>query len=90
MPEADEQDLRWKCVFCRMKTATRVLRAPLCAICWDQMNDFVWVSFIQIFLLAIGAISGLFFLIEEVLLFFVLIFVKHRIPPILGRFTEQA
>jgi hypothetical protein len=81
MPEADEQDLRWKCVFCRMKTATRVLRAPLCAICWDQMNDFVWVSFIQIFLLAIGAISGLFF---------VLIFVKHRIPPILGRFTEQA
>ena len=62
--------------------------APLCAICWEQLNDFIWVSFVQVALLAFGAVDGLFFVIEEVLLFFVLIVIKHRVRPILGRITE--
>jgi len=88
MTEIGEQSLPWKCIFCRMATRWRVFRAPLCAICWEQLNDFIWVSFVQIALLAIGAINGLFFVIEEVLLFFVLIVIKHRVRPILGRITE--
>jgi hypothetical protein len=88
--EDSERNYPFRCVFCRMTTATRVLRAPLCGICWDQVNDFIWVSFIQVALLAIGAIDGLFFVVEELLLFFVLIFVKHRIPPLLGRFTQTS
>ena len=88
MTEATERSLPWKCVFCRMATGWRVLRMPLCAICWEQLNDFIWVSFVQVVLLALGVISGLFFVIEEVLLFVVLIVIKHRMPPILGRFTE--
>ncbi len=46
------------------------------------------MSFVQVALLAVGAINGLFFVIEEVLLFFVLIVIKHRVRPILGRITE--
>jgi hypothetical protein len=88
MTEPSQQILPWKCVFCRMATGWRVLRAPLCAICWEQLNDFIWVSFVQVGLLALGAINGLFFVIEEVLLFFVLIVIKHRVRPILGRITE--
>ena len=88
MAETTERNLPWKCVFCRMPTGWRVLRAPLCAICWEQLNDFIWVSFVQVALLAVGAIDGLFFVIEEVLLFFVLIVIKHRVRPILGRITE--
>jgi hypothetical protein len=88
MTEPSQQSLPWKCVFCRMATGWRVLRAPLCAICWEQLNDFIWVSFVQVGLLALGAINGLFFVIEEVLLFFVLIVIKHRVRPILGRITE--
>ncbi len=81
MAETTKRDLPWKCLFCRMATGERVLRAPLCAICWEQVNDFIWVSFIQVILLASGAISGFFFVVEEVLLFFVLI-IQHRVPPI--------
>ncbi len=88
MAETTERNLPWKCVFCRMATGWRVLRAPLCAICWEQLNDFIWVSLVQVILLAMGAINGLFFVVEEVLLFFVLIVIVHRVPPILGRFTE--
>jgi hypothetical protein len=88
MSEGTEQTLPWRCVFCRMTTGRRVLRAPLCAICWEQLNDFVWVSVVQVFLLALGAINGFFFVLEEVLLLFVLIFMKHRAPPPLGRITE--
>jgi hypothetical protein len=88
MSEGTEQTLPWRCVFCRMATGRRVLRAPLCAICWEQLNDFVWVPVVQVFLLALGAINGFFFVLEEVLLLFVLIFMKHRAPPPLGRITE--
>ncbi len=86
--ETTERSLPWKCLFCRMATGKRVLRAPLCAICWEQLNDFIWVSFVQVIFLAVGAIDGLFFVVEELLLFFVLIVIKHRVPPLLGRFTE--
>ncbi len=85
MTDLTEQNLPWKCLFCRMATGSRVLRAPLCAIYWEQLNGFIWVSFVQIALLALGAINGLFFVIEEVLLFFVLIVIKHRVRPILSR-----
>ena len=87
---SDEGTAGWKCIFCRMKTRTRFFRAPLCAICLEQSNDFVWVSMIQVLLLLAGAIDGLFFIIEEVLLFFVLVVVKHRVPSLLTRFTESA
>ncbi len=87
MAEATERNLPWKCVFCRMATGCRVLRTPLCAICWEQLNDCIWVSVVQVALLASGVIDGLFFVIEEVLLF-VLIVIKHRVRPILGRITE--
>ncbi len=78
----------WKCIFCRMQTEVRAFRVPLCPICFEQSNDFIWVSLVQLLLLGAGAISGLFFVIEEILLFVVLIVIKHRIPSILGRFTE--
>ena len=80
----------WTCPFCRMNTRRRLLRVPLCAICLEQSNDFLWVSAVQVILLAAGVIDGLFFAIEEVLLFFVLIGIKHRLPPLLDRFMEDA
>ncbi len=86
---SNDDATRWRCPFCRMETQTRLFRVPLCAICLEQSNDFVWVSLVQILLLLIGAIDGLFFVIEEVLLFFVLIVVKHRVPSLLARFTES-
>ena len=72
-----------------METTRRLFRVPLCPICLDQSNDFVWVSAVQLVLLAVGAIDGWFFAAEEVLLFFVLIGIKHRLPPVLDRFVEE-
>ncbi len=83
----DEQSS--KCPFCRMQTTRRIFRVPLCPICLDQSNDFVWVSAVQLVLLATGVIDGWFFVAEEVLLFFVLIGIKHRLPPVLDRFVEE-
>ena len=84
MPESRD----WTCPFCRMKTTRRLLRVPLCPICLEQSNDFLWVSAVQVLLLATGAISGVFFVIEELLLFFVLIAIKHRLPSVLDRFVD--
>ena len=83
----DEQSS--KCPFCRMETTRRLFRVPLCPICLEQSNDFVWVSAVQLGLLGIGAIDGWFFAAEEVLLFFVLIGIKHRLPAVLDRFVEE-
>lgn len=80
----------WKCPFCRMETQKRIFRVPICPICLDQSNDFIWVSLVQLVLLVGGAIDGWFFVAEEVILFVVLIVIKHRLPPILDRFVEQA
>ena len=79
-----------KCPFCRMETRRRLFRVPLCAICLEQSNDFLWVSLVQVALLLAGAIDGLFFVIEEVLLFVVLIVIKHRLPTVLDRFVEDS
>ena len=53
-------------------------------------QDFIWVSGIQGSLVAAGFISGLQFAVEEVLLFSVLVLVKHRLPSIFDRFTQSA
>ena len=86
---SDSRPAKRRCLFCRMQTPIRVLRVPLCDICLEQSNDFIWVSLVQTLLLVVGAIDGFFFVVDEVLLFFVLIVVKHRIPSLLARFTES-
>jgi hypothetical protein len=73
-----------------MHTGVRLFRIPLCGICRDQMQDFVWVSGIQGSLVAAGFIGGLQFVVEEVLLFAVLVLVKHRLPSIFDRFIQSA
>ncbi len=70
-----------KCVFCHMRTDQRYLRLHVCEICRDQLYDFLWVSGVQGVVSLIFSLGPLFFLVEEVLLFGVLIFVKHRFPP---------
>jgi hypothetical protein len=80
----------WRCPFCRMRTGTRLFGIPVCHICRDQIQDFVWVSAIQGSLVAAGFISGLQFAVEEVLLFGVLVLVKHRLPTIFERFVQKA
>ncbi len=79
----------WRCLFCRMHTGVRLFRIPVCNICRDQVQDFVWVSGIQGSLVAAGFISGLQFAVEEVLLFGVLVLVKHRLPSIFDRFVQS-
>jgi len=70
-----------KCLFCRMSTTIKLLAVPLCSICRDQIYDFFWVTLVQLSMWAVGAINGYMFVAEEVLLFIVLVIVKHRIPP---------
>lgn len=70
-----------RCVFCRMRTDIRYLRLNVCEICRDQLYDFMWVSLVQGLVTLVFSLGGLFFVIEEVLLFTVLIVVKHRLPP---------
>lgn len=80
----------WHCLFCRMHTGIRLFRIPVCGICRDQLQDFVWVSLIQGLLVAAGFISGLQFAVEEVLLFGILVLVKHRVPGVFDRFIKSA
>jgi hypothetical protein len=80
----------WRCLFCRMPTGVRLFRMPLCGICRDQVQDFVWVSGIQGSLVAVGFLSGFQFLVEEVLLFGVLVLVKHRMAWAFDRFIRSA
>lgn len=70
-----------RCLFCWMPTTFRWLHIPLCNICRDQSYDFVWVTAVQIVLFLAGGIDGYFFVIEEVLLFSVLVLIKHRVKP---------
>jgi len=72
-----------------MDTGVRLFRLPVCPICRDQVQDFVWVSTIQGALVAAGLIGGLQFAIEELLLAGVLVFVKHRLPSLFDRFVED-
>jgi len=85
MPDESTQALATKCLFCRMTTTHHFLALPVCAICRDQMYDFLWASAVQALLVAVGLLGGLTFLLEEVLLFAVLVFVKHRLAPPWGR-----
>lgn len=62
-----------------MQTTLRWLGIPLCPICRDQLYDFLWVSVVQAIIWLLGGIDGLLFVIEEILLFVVLVVVKHRI-----------
>lgn len=64
-----------------MDTELQWLRLPLCSICRDQLYDFTWVSAVQVALFLFGGIDGLFFVIEEILLFAVLVLIKHRVKP---------
>ena len=79
MPTAPDSALQ--CLFCRMSTTIRFLRLPMCSICRDQFYDFLWASGVQAVVASAFRLGGLFFLVEEVLLFSVLVLVKHRIPP---------
>lgn len=90
MTDLTPESPAWKCLFCRMRTGVRILRIPLCAICKDQVHDFVWVSLIQSGLVVVGVMGGLLFVVDELLLFIVLVVVKHKMPPLLDRFSEGA
>jgi hypothetical protein len=80
----------WRCLFCRMHTGIKLFRIPVCQICQDQLQDFVLVSGILGALVAAGFITGLQFAVEEVLLFGVLVLIKHRLPGIFDRFVRKA
>lgn len=67
-----------RCLFCRMHSGVVFLRIPMCAICRDQAYDFLWASGVQGSLAVVGLISATTLLLEEVLLFAVLVIVKHR------------
>jgi hypothetical protein len=88
--ESQRAKAPWRCLFCRMRTGVRLLRIPVCGICHDQIQDFVWVSVVLLALVPTGFISGAQFVVEEVLLFAVLVLVKHRLPRAFDRFTQRA
>lgn len=64
-----------------MSTTIKLLALPLCPICRDQIYDFFWVTLVQVAMWVTGAINGYMFVAEEILLFIVLVIVKHKIPP---------
>ena len=70
-----------RCLFCRMSTTLRFMRLNVCEICRDQVYDFLWVSAVQAFVTVAFGLGGMVFLVQEILLFLVLIIVKHRFPP---------
>jgi hypothetical protein len=80
----------WHCLFCRMDTGVRLFGVAVCPICRDQLQDFVWASGIQGLLAALGVLNGLQFLAEEMLLFGILVVVKHRLPSLFDHFTRSA
>ncbi len=68
-------------VFCRMTTPHRFVGLAMCAICRDQSYDFLWASAVQAAVALAGVLGGVYFVAEEVLLFTVLVLVKHRLQP---------
>jgi len=81
MSETGQTESSLRCLFCRMRTPHRFAGLPMCAICRDQSYDFLWASLVQALVAVVGGLSTFFFVIEEVLLFTVLVLVKHRIRP---------
>jgi hypothetical protein len=49
--------------------------------CRDQLYDFIWASGVQGVVTLAFDLGGIVFLVEEVLLFTVLVLVKHRVTP---------
>lgn len=90
MAESEVEIQPWHCLFCRMPTGVKLFGIPVCPICRDQVQDFVWVSGIQSALVALGLLSGFQFAVEEALLFGVLVLVKHRLPKVFDRFERRA
>lgn len=80
---------RHRCLFCRMNTTLRFLRLHVCEICRDQLYDFLWVSGVQALVTLVFNLGGMVFLVQEILLFLVLIVVKHLIPPPWQRGKER-
>jgi hypothetical protein len=87
---SDSDRTPWRCLFCRMRTGVRLFGIPVCDICHDQTQDFVWVSAVLLALVPTGFISGAQFLVEEILLFVALVVVKHRLPSFFEPFTRRA
>ena len=88
MSNQGNPDESWRCLFCRMHTGVRLFRIPVCHICRDQVQDFVWVSVLQLVLVLVGFTTVSQFIVEEVLLFVILVLVKHQLPNLFDRFTE--
>lgn len=80
----------WRCLFCRMPTAVRLFGVAVCPICRDQLQDFVWVSVVLTLLLPTRFVNGGQYLVEEVLMFGVLVALKHRLPSLFDRFVRHA
>lgn len=77
---SESPTLSRRCWFCLMQTTLTWLRIPICTICRYQVYDFLWVSAVQTIVWLLGGIDVWFFVIDEVLLFIVLVIVKHRLP----------
>ena len=88
MSDQGSQAKPWRCLFCRMHTGVRLFRIPVCDICRDQLQDFVWVSVLQLALVFVGFTTVSQFIVEEALLFVILVLVKHQLPNLFDRFTE--
>lgn len=86
----DSDQTPWRCLFCRMRTGIRLFGVPVCSICHDQLQDFALVSAVLLTLVPTGFISGTQFLVEELLVFVVLVVVKHRLPSFFEPFTRRA
>ncbi len=89
MNEEGAESRPWRCLFCHMQADVKLFGVPVCGICRDQLQDFVLASGIQGALVVAGLLGGLQFLIEEVLLFAVLVLIKHRMPSMFDRFLRR-
>jgi len=90
MTEKTTDPQPWRCLFCRMHTGVKLFAIPVCPICRDQVQDFVLVTGVLGILVTAGFISSLQFAVEEVLIFGVLVLVKHRLPGLFDRFLRKA
>lgn len=70
-----------RCPFCRMPTRERFLHLPVCPICRDQLYDFLWASGVQMLVTLVFRLGSFVFLVQEFLLFLVLVLIKHRVTP---------
>ena len=51
----------------------------------ERINDFIWASGVQAVVALAFRLGGIVFLVEEILLFSVLVLVKHRATPPWGK-----